>query len=233
MWYGQAIPLFSMILRLTILSVILTIAPVNGINAGEREGFIMSSGIQADHHSVPVEDQAEGTITAWYYRMAFGGSLVLENMLWGFDGTIVIRKGFTAGLDYRSALYTAVNMPEDYDGMRQMDRVKAHSVMFGYEFTLPDNGVKLGIEAGPSWVRSKEKVYTVNPRYEDCVIIFGCGPSHHITHDIKDLFGISLQGRVQLSASDNVGTGFAYFVNLNSYRISGGIQICIRFGKAE
>lgn len=169
------------------------------------------------------------------------GGLGISGPLGGvLAGTVILRSRWGGSVTYNALSVTAKELPSDYIGGTGLfnifegeddkvyDDIIAVSLRVLREFPTTSKMVRLGIEAGPSFVTTEVAgnfVYNPNP----CGAL-GCAPNYYFDRVKKNSIGLSLKGKLELAFSPPAGFEIGLTSNINPNRTYFGVDFMITLG---
>ena len=175
------------------------------------------------------------SITSWYISpgVFFGIHARPGNCL---AATAILSNDWGLGFSVKRADYKAKNLPATYSGGLEIfgdntphDHMEFNSLVLIRQFRMPNRRMRLGLEAGPAWVRSITKDFVpVSPRPGSW---FDYGPNYETSNSYKENIGLSLRARMAIPLARIMSAEFALFGNINSIKSVAGAEICLNFGR--
>jgi len=172
-------------------------------------------------------------LTGIYFRgmmMGMGYSLIRNNYIGG-------------NINFKANIFKSGDVPTDYndDGYRVFspkDYVNILSFNLVKEYILPHKSMRLGFEAGPSWINYSKAIIEPNPNYDpnpdpDVNWIYRIGTKHKYnkSHTSDNTIGLSLKVKTVFPITSFTGMELAIFGNINNLKSVAGFDIVVMFGK--
>jgi hypothetical protein len=181
--------------------------------------------------------------------------MVLLSYLEGLTG--IYLRGITAGLGYslirnnylggninfKANIFKSRNAPTDYydDGYRVFapkDYVNILSLNLVKEFTVPRKSMRLGLEAGPSWVNYSKAEFEPNSSYDpnpdphvNWIYQIGTKYKYFKSHTAGNTIGVSLKAKMVFPISSFSGIELSVFGNINNLKSVAGLEFVMILGK--
>jgi hypothetical protein len=177
----------------------------------------------------------------------FGSSLglYLRGITLGMGYTFVKNNYWGGDINIKSNIIRSRNVPMDYydDGYRIIhpkDYVNILSFNVVKEFIIPQKSMRLGLEAGPSWVNYRKAEFEANPNYNsdsdpdvNWVYKIGTKYKYYKDHHGSNTIGVSLKAKIVILKRSSSGVELSVFGNINNLKSVAGLDFALIFGKVK
>jgi hypothetical protein len=190
-----------------------------------------------------------------------GDSLIIADSkknIWYFGGGIgacnkggVIEYSFAmasanywgGSINIRANLSKSDDVPSDYydDGLRVIapkDYLTAISFNFLKKFPTSKKNIRIGLEAGPAWVRNNIAQFESNPDYDpdaesDGWNWFSPNYLYYKSHDATSKIGFSFTARAEYIFARHSSLDLALYTVINGYQTIVGANLCVSLGRIQ
>ena len=167
----------------------------------------------------------------------FGGGFGSKGSTFGQSLTFVSSNSWGGSISYKTNILKNKNVPPDYydDGNRTFaprDYLTLISFNLVKEFLTSDKSMRIGIEAGPAWVKYNVAQFKLNPSYDPDNVIFDIY-KYRKSHIASNTIGLTLIVKAEFMPSRFSGFELAAFTNINDVQSVVGIELYFNVGKVR
>jgi hypothetical protein len=167
----------------------------------------------------------------------FGGGFGSKGSTFGQSVTFVSSDSWGGSISYKTNILKNKNVPGDYydDGHRVFaprDYLSLISLNLVKEFLTSDKSMRIGIEAGPAWVKYNVAQFKLNPSYDPDNFLLDVY-KYRKSHTASNTIGLTLIVKAEFMPSRFTGFELAAFTNINDIQSVFGIELYFNVGKVR
>jgi hypothetical protein len=175
----------------------------------------------------------------WYFGDELGGCN--KGAVFGLGCTVTSSNLWGGSLSFRTNTSKSDNVPSDYfdDGIRVFaprDYLRALSLNLVKKFRTSSKYIRIGLEAGPSWVRENIAEFEANPNYdpdreESSWNIMYPNYKYYKSHVATSTIGLSIATKVEFPFIEFLGLDICLYSVINNLQTIVGLDICLDLGR--